>query len=555
MITIVLAGRNDDYGGAFQDRVTELALDNGARLTAAGVPHEFLLVEWNPLPDRPLLSRAFVERVPSARTVVVPRALHDRYSLNPHMPFHEMPAKNAGIRRAAGDWILVTNADIVFGDDLIEWLQCGTPREDTLYRAHRVDVPRDLPRPLMTDPSRQLPSGEGQLPPCYYLGAGGDFCFGSRALWHGLGGFDERIRFSTRGKDWQFFLGAAARDVPIAFVGTVYHLDHEEGFRNTPPADRDAPTAHFGASWDIEFGLPLLNPPGWGLHDAPEHPDPAEVRIHHLDAPAARLDPSDDRTSRLLETWLRRPADARDETSAGLLHGMVAAFRQGRRLRCRLTSPQALVALAGLAAVAERFGVEVCCNHQWPVCPGLHPHAFVPEPANAGRRDLIVEETSDGLVFRDHAGVIEPVLPARLPVDAPAFAPVMGRRLLRAYLRALRAGVRRLGIYGAGGHTTNLLRWGVPETFEVGAIAVTGHPSVPALSGIPVHALDRLPPAAVDALLLSSATFEPEMLERASAAGFQVLPLYGDWPTDFWRPVDAAVRSSAPVPAGRWQAA
>ena len=410
MITIVVAGRNDDYGGAFQERITELARANSVRLTSAGVLHEFLLVEWNPLPDRPLLSQAFVASVPSARAIVVPPALHDRYSLNPHMPFYEMPAKNAGIRRADGDWILVTNADILLGDDVIAWLCDGRRRDDTLYRAHRVDVPRDLPPHLMQDPSHQIQSGEGRMAPCYYLGAGGDFCLASRSLWRTLGGFDERIRFSTRGKDWQFFLGAAARGVPIAFAGTVYHLDHDEGFRNTPAADRDAPTAHFGAAWDIEFGLPLSNPSGWGLGSSAAHADPDEPRVRHLDACVRSLNDPDEEMSRLLNTWLRPPATGRDEKSAQLLHGIVRAFEQGRRLRCRPTSRQTLVALAGLAAVAEPFGVAISCNHEWPLHPDVQPHPFDPPHSQGQHSPFVLEPTEAALDASPLAvGVLPPL--------------------------------------------------------------------------------------------------------------------------------------------------
>src|SRR5262249_54381999 len=117
----------------------------------------------------------------------------------------------------------------------------------------------------MQDPAAQLPSGEGAQPPVAYLGAGGDFCLASRELWHELRGFDERVRFSTRAKDWQFFLSAITRGVTVEFLGTVYHLDHGGGFRNTVPSVRRTAAAHFGGRWDVEFGLPTRNRDDWGL--------------------------------------------------------------------------------------------------------------------------------------------------------------------------------------------------------------------------------------------------------------------------------------------------
>src|SRR5262249_28294296 len=135
---------------------------------------EYLLAEWNPLPDRPLLSEEFVHRVPNARAVIIPAEIHEKYSLNPRMPFHEMAAKNAALRRANGDVVLVTNADILFSDDIVRRIGQGNWAPDTLYRAHRIDVKPQLDWPEIQDPANQLSSGEGISCPPYYLGAGGD---------------------------------------------------------------------------------------------------------------------------------------------------------------------------------------------------------------------------------------------------------------------------------------------------------------------------------------------------------------------------------------------
>jgi hypothetical protein len=125
MISIIVAGRNDDYGKDFRQRLFRTALHNSALLQAAGIEFEYILAEWNPLPDQPALSEEFVSRVPHSRAVIVPPEVHTAYSLNPRMPFHEMAAKNAALRRAAGGDVIVTNADILFSAGLVDRLGAG----------------------------------------------------------------------------------------------------------------------------------------------------------------------------------------------------------------------------------------------------------------------------------------------------------------------------------------------------------------------------------------------------------------------------------------------
>jgi len=56
-----------------------------------------------------------------------------------------MIAKNVGIRRAYGQFILATNVDILFSDELIRFLASGRLRPRILYRIDRYDVPSDVP--------------------------------------------------------------------------------------------------------------------------------------------------------------------------------------------------------------------------------------------------------------------------------------------------------------------------------------------------------------------------------------------------------------------------
>ena len=237
-LEIVLSGRNDDYGGEdFHERMLTVAAFNHARLTEAGVPHRFTFVEWNPPEGKPPLIDRLRERLPWwHRSWVVSRAWHAWYQENPRLQFMEFFAKNAGIRRATGDWILTTNSDVFLGREIVQRLAEGRLTPATLYRASRLDLARGMPRDGVTwdrlEDSRHLLRRFDPEPP-YMNEAAGDFLLLDRESYHRVGGFNERIRFSKIHKDGQFCIQAHHHGLAIEWLGPVYHIDHDGSFINT----------------------------------------------------------------------------------------------------------------------------------------------------------------------------------------------------------------------------------------------------------------------------------------------------------------------------------
>jgi hypothetical protein len=530
-MSIVLTGRNDDYGGGFRQRLFRAASHNARLFDRAGVTAEFVLVEWNPRPGAPLLACEFVARLPRARAFVVAPQVHEAYSLNPFMAFHEMPAKNAGIRRAAGEWIVATNADVLFDDDLVARLAWEDRAPGTLYRARRIDVSPDVPWARRRDPAAHWPSGEGARTPAYYTGGGGDFCCASRDLWQRLRGFNERVRFSTRAKDWQFFLTAAALDVPIEFIGEVYHLSHASGYQHGTRADREAPAVSFGRAWDIDFGVPVVNGPAWGLAALRERPDPTSPAIVHLEPDGALFSAGEDEVGRSLRDALEVPADGSDPIAGDLLHACWrAAVRRGR-LITTLRSARARVTLAGLARVLRAHGVAVSDTEPPLAFDGFRNERLDPAPGTPGPGDMRLTD-EDGRVTVTDVGTGRRLAfrPTRRPPRRPRPEPILPPRLLHAWLRIHRAGGRRVAVFGAGGHTEAMLDWGVPDVFEVVALVASAPGAATAL-GLPLVSLEGLPLETIDAVLLSSVSYEPEMHEAAIRRGVPlVVPLYEDWP-------------------------
>src|SRR5262245_40470388 len=128
-LSVVVATRNDNHGGDPLERLQALVTTLAAQCRLTGLLAELIVVEWNPPPDRPPVSEQL--RVPPeipfpVRFVEVPPALHGRLLHSDVLPLFQMIAKNVGIRRARGEYVLVTNIDIILSTPLVELLAAGT---------------------------------------------------------------------------------------------------------------------------------------------------------------------------------------------------------------------------------------------------------------------------------------------------------------------------------------------------------------------------------------------------------------------------------------------
>jgi hypothetical protein len=271
-LSIVLVGRNDDFGGDFNGRMFAAAEFNHYHLEAAGIPHEYVLVEWNPIPGKPYLAELVGRRLPwwHQRYVVDP-AWHTRLSVNPKLVFMEFFAKNVGIRRASGRFILTTNTDIWLSREVTRTLP--RLRSHTLYRTIRVDLKRDVGYDGMTYEILEHPESflrSNVLTRDYYSNASGDFLLLDGETLRGLRGFNEVFRQAKIHKDSNFCVHARRRGVPVDVIGQVYHLDHESSWNNVMHIylANDA-ESHVGPpAWDWERDYE--NPADWGLGAAVE---------------------------------------------------------------------------------------------------------------------------------------------------------------------------------------------------------------------------------------------------------------------------------------------
>ena len=148
LLSVVATSRNDDHGGNLLVRMQYFVDGLVAQCKRHGVTAEIILVEWNPPADRPPLAQALkwpIDPSPAQmRIVTVPHDVHARFAHAEKLPLYQMVAKNVGIRRARGKFILATNIDILFSDAVFAYMR-NSLQPGRLYRADRCDVPPILP--------------------------------------------------------------------------------------------------------------------------------------------------------------------------------------------------------------------------------------------------------------------------------------------------------------------------------------------------------------------------------------------------------------------------
>jgi FkbM family methyltransferase len=148
-LSLVVATRNDDHGGNLLGR-TQIFLDGWlAQARRYNISSELIFVEWNPPADRPPLAEAL--RWPedfgpcTVRFIEVPAEVHQRYQHAAGLPLYQMIGKNVGIRRARGKFVLATNIDILFSNELAAFLGERRLEANRLYRVDRYDALSDVP--------------------------------------------------------------------------------------------------------------------------------------------------------------------------------------------------------------------------------------------------------------------------------------------------------------------------------------------------------------------------------------------------------------------------
>lgn len=279
-LSVVIVGRNDDYGVNFLDRMKSFICSLDRQLIDCRGLVELIVVEWNPLADRP----RFQEVLPTPtnmdlRIITVPRDVHE--TIGHPWPVLEFYGKNVGIRRAHAEYVLVTNPDIIFSDELIAALSQRPLNPGCFYRCDRYDfhgqglydldvadyvnfairnvfqghLSDDQAHPITPGTSlNQFPSSN---PANIHTNGAGDFILASRDTFDKVGGvFESTTQFYHL--DAITVLRLALNGVKQATILSpmcIFHQDHPRG-RVDP--------------WNPQLAMSLARQPAapeWGLRN------------------------------------------------------------------------------------------------------------------------------------------------------------------------------------------------------------------------------------------------------------------------------------------------
>jgi len=147
-LSFVVVGRNDNYGYKFKERFQNF-LDNLVYLCEKyKLNSEIIIVEWNPPKENKKLYEELrinkKRKCLQIRFIEVPKKIHDNFENSSKIALFEYPGKNIGIRKAKGDFVLITNPDILFNEEIIHFFSEGKLKENSYYRIKKYNL-SDVP--------------------------------------------------------------------------------------------------------------------------------------------------------------------------------------------------------------------------------------------------------------------------------------------------------------------------------------------------------------------------------------------------------------------------
>ena len=300
-ISLIAVGRNDDYGGDFRSRLQQWATWSVHQLSQAKVPSEVIFVNYNPLDVEPI--KSFIKWPDSTdwvkvKLITVPNEEHQKI-VREHgvkdVPVLEYHAKNIGVRRAKGEFILCMNPDILIPAKVIR--SFSNLYETCYYRSNRLDYSAEIQidvsktlneqlsgsvkavwlkgnyvlldgfstpsyyRKLLTNKLSNLwklstlhlrpildfcsiPVYYNRLQYKYHSNASGDFLLMSRQNWFKLKGYKEASQIALHTDSLMVIQAAFLGLKEHTYLSPIYHKQHERRYDAVNKEDLDQDEAY-----------------------------------------------------------------------------------------------------------------------------------------------------------------------------------------------------------------------------------------------------------------------------------------------------------------------
>ena len=139
--SFIVSTRNDNHGGNMylknQFFVNRWVHD----IKKLDINCELIIVDWNsPKKLRNKLVIPKLNNNQSIKIIEVPNKIHKKFKNNKKLNMFQMIAKNVGARQASGKYLIFTNIDIIFSNNLLKFLKNRELNENCIYRVDRYDI-------------------------------------------------------------------------------------------------------------------------------------------------------------------------------------------------------------------------------------------------------------------------------------------------------------------------------------------------------------------------------------------------------------------------------
>lgn len=156
-LSIVLGGRDDNYGENFIPRLKQSLENNLSKLDKSGLDYEMIVVDFNPLNNQYLYKNNLLEEVlshPKIKNIIVDNSVVLAENLGP-TTYYEYFAKNVGCKNSSGELIFITNSDILITDCLVDEILKEVKNKDKNDYFYRVRYRGEISLGVIPDESNE----------------------------------------------------------------------------------------------------------------------------------------------------------------------------------------------------------------------------------------------------------------------------------------------------------------------------------------------------------------------------------------------------------------
>ena len=139
--SFIVATRNDNHGGNMKEKNQFFINRWALSVKKLDINCELIIVDWNsPKKLRNTLIIPKLNKNQNIKIIEVPNKIHKKFKNSKKLNMFQMIAKNVGAQRALGEYLILTNVDIIFSENLLKFLKNTKLDENCIYRTDRYDI-------------------------------------------------------------------------------------------------------------------------------------------------------------------------------------------------------------------------------------------------------------------------------------------------------------------------------------------------------------------------------------------------------------------------------